>query len=80
MPTKKVEEKKFEDNLVELEAVVRKLESGDVALEDAISEFQKGMKLSESLKKTLDEAEKTLVKIVGKDDQESEFSPEQKDY
>lgn len=80
MPTKKVEEKKFEENLVELEAVVRKLESGDVALEDAISEFQKGMKLSESLKKTLDEAEKTLVKIVGKDDQESEFSPEQKNY
>ncbi|QDK71531.1 exodeoxyribonuclease VII small subunit [Lactococcus protaetiae] len=79
MPTKK-EEKKFEENLAELETIVRKLESGDVALEDAIAEFQKGMKLSESLKKTLNEAEETLVKIVGKDDSESEFSPEQKSY
>lgn len=79
MPTKK-DEKKFEENLVELENIVRKLESGDVALEDAISEFQKGMVLSEKLKKTLADAETTLVKIVGKDDSESDFSPEQKSY
>ena len=79
MATKK-EDVKFEDNQVELENIVRKLESGDVALEDAIAEFQKGMKISETLKKTLNEAEETLVKIVGKNDQESDFSPEQKDY
>ncbi|ARE10663.1 Exodeoxyribonuclease VII small subunit [Lactococcus lactis subsp. lactis] len=79
MATKK-EDVKFEDNLAELENIVRELESGDVALEDAIAEFQKGMKISETLKKTLNEAEETLVKIVGKNDQESDFSPEQKDY
>ena len=79
MATKK-EEVKFEDNLAELENIVRKLESGDVALEDAIAEFQKGMKISETLKKTLNEAEQTLVKIVGKDDNESEFSAEQIEY
>ncbi|HAF57712.1 MAG TPA: exodeoxyribonuclease VII small subunit [Lactococcus lactis] len=79
MATKK-EDVKFEDNLAELENIVRKLESGDVALEDAIAEFQKGMKISETLKETLNEAEETLVKIVGKNDQESDFSPEQKDY
>lgn len=79
LPTKKTEVT-FEENLAELESIVKKLETGDVALEDAIAEFQKGMKLSDSLKKTLDEAEKTLVKIVGKDDAESEFSPEQKEY
>ena len=79
MATKK-EDVKFEDNLAELENIVRKLESGDVALEDAIAEFQKGMKISETLKKTLNEAEETSVKIVGKNDQESDFSPEQKDY
>ena len=79
MATKK-EDVKFEDNLAELENIVRKLESGDVALEDAIAEFQKGMKISETFKKTLNEAEETLVKRVGKNDQESDFSPEQKDY
>lgn len=71
MATKK--EAKFEENLAELETIVKKLERGDVALEDAISEFQKGMLLSEKLKTTLNEAEKTLVKIVGKDGSESEF-------
>lgn len=73
MATKK-EDVKFEDNLAELENIVRKLESGDVALEDAIAEFQKGMKISETLKKTLNEAEETLVKIVGKNDQEDRKS------
>ena len=53
MATKK--EAKFEENLAELETIVKKLESGDVALEDAISEFQKGMLLSEKLKTTFDD-------------------------
>ena len=30
-------EKKFEENLADLEAIVQKLESGDVALEEAIT-------------------------------------------
>ena len=38
-------EKKFEENLADLEVIVQKLENGDVALEEAIAEFQKGMKL-----------------------------------
>ena len=38
MSTKKT----FEENLQDLEAIVTKLETGDVALEDAIAEFQKG--------------------------------------
>ncbi|WEV60124.1 exodeoxyribonuclease VII small subunit [Streptococcaceae bacterium ESL0729] len=66
-------EKKFEENLLELEAIVRRLEGGDVALEDAISEFQRGMILSEKLKKTLADAENTLVKIVQKDGSLGEF-------
>ena len=47
-----------------MEAIVQKLESGDVALEEAITEFQKGMKLSKELQDTLDQAEKTLVKVM----------------
>ena len=57
-------EKKFEENLADLEAIVQKLESGQVPLEEAISEFQKGMKLSKDLQETLDQAEKTLVKVM----------------
>ena len=67
------ETKTFEENLAELEAVVTKLEQGDVALEEALSEFQKGMKLSKSLQKTLKEAEETLVKIMQADGTETEM-------
>ena len=56
----------FEENLQALEAIVTKLETGDVALEDAISEFQKGMALSK-------EAEKTLVTVMQDDGTEVEM-------
>ena len=66
-------EKKFEENLADLEVIVQKLENGDVALEEAISEFQKGMQLSKELQKTLDQAEKTLVKVMQADGSETEL-------
>lgn len=69
MSTKKT----FEENLQDLEAIVTKLETGDVALEDAIAEFQKGMALSRVLQKTLEDAEKTLVKVMQADGTETEM-------
>ena len=69
MSTKKT----FEENLQDLEAIVTKLETGDVALEDAIAEFQKGMALSKDLQKTLEGAEKTLVKVMKADGTETEM-------
>ena len=66
-------EKKFEENLADLEAIVQKLESGQVPLEEAISEFQKGMKLSKELQETLDQAEKTLVKVMQANGSETEL-------
>jgi len=67
-------EKKFEENLADLEAIVQKLESGDVALEEAITEFQKGMKLSKELQDTLDQAEKTLFKVMQADGTEADLA------
>ena len=66
-------EKKFEENLADLEGIVQKLENGDVALEEAIAEFQKGMKLSKELQSSLDKAEKTLVKVMQADGTETEM-------
>lgn len=67
------EKKTFEESLAELETIVQKLESGEVALEEAISQFQMGMRLSKELQKTLDQAEKTLVKVMQEDGTESEL-------
>ena len=69
MSTKKT----FEENLQDLEAIVTKLETGDVAPEDAIAEFQKGMALSKDLQKSLEDAEKTLVKVMQADGTETEM-------
>ena len=66
-------EKKFEENLSDLEVIVQKLENGDVPLEEAISQFQKVMQLSKELQKTLDQAEKTLVKVMQADGTETEM-------
>lgn len=66
-------DKKFEENLADLEAIVQKLENGNVALEEAIAEFQKGMQLSKDLQKTLDQAEKTLVKVMQADGTETDM-------
>ena len=65
--------KKFEENLQELEAIVAKLENGDVALEEAIIEFQKGMVLSKDLQATLKNAEETLVKVMQADGSEKDM-------
>ena len=59
----------FEACLEELEKVVKELESGDLPLERSLELFEKGMELSESCRKQLEEAEtrvETLVRKEGK--------------
>ncbi|HGC8445116.1 TPA: exodeoxyribonuclease VII small subunit [Streptococcus agalactiae] len=67
------DKKTFEENLQELETIVSRLETGDIALEDAIAEFQKGMLISKELQRTLKEAEETLVKVMQADGTEVEM-------
>ena len=62
------EEKTFEDNLKELEDIATKLESGDLGLDDAIKEFEKGIKLSKECSNKLDEAEKKINILVQGED------------
>lgn len=68
--------KSFEENLNDLDGIVKRLETGDVPLEEAMAMFQKGMLLSKELQATLDEAEKTLVKVMQADGQEVEMDAE----
>ena len=53
----------FEACLEELERVVKELEGGDLTLERSLELFEKGMGLSESCRKQLEEAE-TRVEIL----------------
>ena len=53
----------FESGLEELEKIVKEMESSDLPLERSLELFEKGMSLSESCRKQLDEAE-TRVEIL----------------
>ncbi|MCM0598668.1 exodeoxyribonuclease VII small subunit [Periweissella fabalis] len=63
------DKKTFEENLTDLEAIVARLERGDVPLEEALNQFQAGIALSKDLQKTLTEAEKTLTKMINEQGQ-----------
>lgn len=62
------EEKTFEENLKELEDIATNLESGDFGLDEAIKEFEKGIKLSKECSNKLDEAEKKINILVQGED------------
>ncbi len=57
-------EKTFEESLSELEKIATNLESGQLGLDEAISEFEKGIKLSKECSQKLDEAEKRINILV----------------
>ncbi len=71
--TKKVT---FEESLTELENIVQQLEKGDVPLEKALSQFQRGVELSKICQQTLEKAENTLTKIMTEENQEVVFDRE----
>jgi exodeoxyribonuclease VII small subunit len=68
----------FEAGLQELEAIVKQMESSDLPLERALELFEKGMKLSESCRKQLEEAETRIEILVRKGDrvQPEPFGPD----
>ena len=63
----------FEEAMNQLEAIVTRLEAGDVPLEEALEQFKVGMDLSKYCLDTLNNAEKTLTKIVNPDGSEANF-------
>ena len=64
-------EESFESSLQKLENLVKDLENGDVALDDAINKYTEAMKLSKICSEKLKNAEEAINKIV-KDDGSTE--------
>ncbi|WP_293814539.1 exodeoxyribonuclease VII small subunit [uncultured Parolsenella sp.] len=58
-----VEELSFKEASIELEQVVRSLESGDLELEDALARYARGVELLKSLRERLTNAEQK-VKVL----------------
>ena len=69
----------FEENMEELEKVVAELEKGDLNLDDSVSRFEQGIKISKECSKILEEAEKKITILVKKDDEMKEENFQTKD-
>ena len=57
----------FEDNMENLENIVTELEKGELNLDDSISKFEEGIKISKECNKILEEAEKKITILLEKD-------------
>jgi exodeoxyribonuclease VII small subunit len=57
----------FEASLDELEKVVKQLEAGDLSLERSIELFERGVNLSDTCRKQLEDAETRVEMLIRKE-------------
>lgn len=57
----------FEEGLAELETIVEQLENGELPLEQSLELFEKGVKLSDTCRKQLQEAESKVEILLKKE-------------
>lgn len=76
MTKKQDKETSFEETIKQLEAIVTQLENGDLPLDEALNEFEKGINLARSGQKQLNEAEQRIQILLSEnsDAQLSEFA------
>lgn len=76
----KEESKTFEQSMLRLEDIVKRMERGDAPLEEALSLFEEGTALVGSCSRLLDEAELKVVQMTKGADglpEERDFSDEE---
>ena len=59
---------KFEEALSRLEGIVRRMEAGDLSLEESMKAFEEGIKLARLCAKKLDEAERRVEILLKQED------------
>lgn len=65
----------FEKSLARLEEVVKRLESADLSLDEAMKYFEEGVKLSRECQKQLEEAEGRVEILIKKADGKIQAEP-----
>ncbi len=61
----------FEDSLTELEKIVEQMEKGDITLEESLEYFERGIKLTRTCQKALQEAEQKVQILLKKNGQQT---------
>ena len=59
---------KFEDALEKLEDIVKKMEAGDIPLDEALKSFEEGIRLIRFCSAKLEETERRVEILLGKED------------
>ncbi|WP_297527982.1 exodeoxyribonuclease VII small subunit [Thiohalobacter sp.] len=57
----------FEKALAELEALVERLEQGDLSLEESLKAFERGIQLTRTCQQALAEAEQKVEQLLAED-------------
>ncbi len=65
-------EANFEDTIKQLEIIANELEKGDLNLDESVSKFEEGMKLSKKCSQILENAEKRISILIKKEDEVTE--------
>lgn len=73
MEKKLAKDDSFEKNLENIDEIIEKLESGDLALEESIKEYEKAMKLLKKSSDILNKAQGKVIKITETLDNKIEF-------
>ena len=78
MAVKKPENMTFEATIEELDSLVDQLENGDLALDDALRKFERGIALARAGQTKLSDAEQRVSIPLSEDDEAplSDFNPE----
>jgi exodeoxyribonuclease VII small subunit len=74
MPKKKVTEFNVEDAMEDLETIVDEMESGELSLEQAMEQFEKGVKLTRDCHKALQQAEQKVKILLEKQGELADFA------
>ena len=65
----------FESSLKELETIVKQLEDGDMALEESLKLFEKGVRLSRECRERLNNAERRIEVLMKEADGSISLEP-----
>jgi exodeoxyribonuclease VII small subunit len=71
------DQRRFEDELADLEGIVSQIDSGELSLEESISAFERGVALVRSLNQKLDEVERRVEVLIRDSRGELKRSPYQ---
>ena len=70
MPTKKPKERSYEEGIAQLEALVERMEEGELSLEETLAAYEGGVALHARLEALLKHGEKRIEMLAQQDGEE----------